>query len=232
MNIEQQAVSRMFDQISPTYDRANRLLSFGQDIRWRKKLSETAPFECKNILDVATGTADLLLTLISDRPESVGVGVDLSKKMLALGQNKVSKLDLDHRVKLQVADASSLPFADRSFDLITIAFGIRNVEKSEAALKEMVRVLKPGGQALILEFSLPKNPLIKWPYLLYFRHVLPFLGGVISKQPQAYRYLNQTVEAFPAVLDFSNRLQDCGFSEVSAHALTFGVAHIYCARKS
>lgn len=228
---EQEVICHMFDRIAPTYDQANRVLSFGQDKRWRKKFSALVPKSCENFLDVATGTADLLITMGEDHPHSRGVGVDLSKNMLALGQEKIDQKNLSSRLSLKPADASSLPFSDNFFDVVSCAFGIRNVLETDRALIEMQRVLKPGGLAMILEFSLPTNFFIRWPYLLYFRHILPILGGVISKDKQAYQYLNRTVEAFPTVSAFSKKLLDSGFNEVLPISLTLGVATIYCARK-
>lgn len=228
---EQDAICHMFDRIASTYDQANRYLSFGQDARWRKKFSSYIPKSCKNLLDVATGTADLLLAISADHPHISGIGVDLAKNMLALGEEKIKQKNLSEVLSLKQADAAELPFLDRTFDVVSIAFGIRNVQKMDQALKEMVRVLRPGGQAMILEFSLPTNFFIRWPYLLYFRYLLPILGGVISKDKEAYQYLNRTVEAFPTVSAFSKKLSDAGFDEVLPISLTFGVATIYCARK-
>ncbi len=227
---EQLAICHMFDRIAPTYDIANRLLSLGLDVRWRKKFSANIP-PCSRLLDVATGTGDLLINICQDHPQISGVGVDLAKNMLDLAQKKVEKNQLSSRITLQQADATCLPFADESFDVVSIAFGIRNVKPMDEALKEFIRVLKPRGQAMILEFSLPKNMLVKWGYLQYFRHVLPVIGGLISKDKQAYQYLNQTVEAFPTVDAFRNKLLEAGFSEVLPISLSLGVATIYCARK-
>lgn len=227
---EQLAICHMFDRIAPTYDLANRLISFGFDIRWRKKFSALIP-PCSRLLDVATGTGDLLINICQEHPQISGVGVDLAKNMLDFAQEKVKKSQLASRISLQQADASSLPFADESFDVVSIAFGIRNVKPMEVALKEFKRVLKPQGQAMILEFSLPQNFLVKWGYLQYFRHILPVIGGLISKDKEAYQYLNKTVEAFPTVDSFSNKLIESGFTEVVPISLSLGVATIYCARK-
>jgi demethylmenaquinone methyltransferase/2-methoxy-6-polyprenyl-1,4-benzoquinol methylase len=228
---EQEAICQMFDRIASTYDQANRVLSFGQDKIWRKKFSSLIP-PSTHVLDIATGTADLLITMAEEHPKIVGVGIDLSSKMLLEGQKKLDLKNLNQRFTLKKADASSLPFLDKSFDLVSCSFGIRNVTNLDQGLKEMARVLKPNGTLMILEFSLPKYFLVKYPYLFYFRNLLPFLGGMISKDKKAYEYLNRTVEAFYCVHEFSNKLKYSGFEQVKTHALTLGVATIYCARKA
>lgn len=233
-SVEQETICQMFDRIASTYDSVNRVLSCGQDIRWRQIVAELLPSTPDiSVLDIATGTADLLLTMCKRRPNiKAAYGIDLAENMLSVGQRKVVRLGLENRITLQKADACALPFADASIDVAAIAFGIRNVTNIDLALGEIARVLKPSGLALILEFSLPENLLIRKLYLFYFRHVLPFMGGLISKEKNAYRYLNQTVEAFPSCLAFSQMLLNNGFKSVSNQALTFGIATVYCARKS
>ncbi len=223
------AVWRMFDRIAPRYDLLNRLLSGGRDVAWRKRLARyLPPGEDLRVLDLATGTGDVLIMLdqASGRVGS-GLGVDMAGEMLALGQRKLERGGLTERFTLARGDATVIPAADDSVDAVTIAFGIRNVDCVEKALAEMRRVLKPGGRALILEFSLPSNRLFRACYLFYFRHVLPRIGGLISGDRQAYRYLNETVESFPYGEAFIQLMERQGFHSVKEHPLTFGIASIY-----
>ena len=227
------AVWRMFNRIAGRYDLLNRLLSFGCDIYWRKKLARYIPrkTDCV-ILDAATGTADVLLTAITEcECIKYAVGIDRAGNMLKIGREKLRKKSKSHSVLLFPADAAAIPFAAYRFDVVTIAFGIRNVENVETALREIHRVLKNGGRLLILEFSLPHNSLIKKAYLCYFRYVLPFVGRVISGDRYAYQYLNETVESFPYGEHFCLLLRNCGFSKITAFPLTFGIVTLYCADK-
>ncbi len=222
-------VWRMFDRIAPRYDLLNRLLSFRQDVIWRRRMARyigNAPQQ--RLLDLATGTADQLIALMQASDKIVSaVGTDMAKEMLAFGEQKIHREKLDLRARLEVGDATEIKFADSSFDLITISFGIRNVIDVNKALQEMRRVLKPGGRVLILEFSLPKNKLFRSLYLFYFRRVLPRLGGLISGDSYAYRYLNQTVETFPYGAAFCDIMAKAGFVNPVSHPLTFGIATIY-----
>lgn len=220
---------RMFDRIAPRYDLLNRLLSMRRDVAWRRRLYRHLP-EGRDlrVLDLATGTADVLLSLFAEgRKAAFGVGLDMAGKMLLLAQKKVAGQGLASRVHLVRGDATRLGFESGAFDAVTMAFGIRNVVDTPMALREMRRVLKPGGRAIILEFSLPSNPVLRSGYLLYFRHVLPRVGGMVSGDAPAYRYLNQTVETYPYGDAFLRLMDDAGFHHVKAHSLTFGVATIY-----
>jgi demethylmenaquinone methyltransferase/2-methoxy-6-polyprenyl-1,4-benzoquinol methylase len=223
----------MFGRIAPRYDLLNRLLSFGQDVRWRRRLAALAgDSPGQEVLDLATGTGDVILALLRRNPNlRLGVGLDTAPEMLALGAQKLPGERSRLPVALVQADATSLPFADDAFDTITMAFGIRNVVNVPVALSEMRRVLKPAGQALILEFSLPCNHLVRWFYLLYFRRVLPVVGALISGDRVAYRYLNRTVETFPYGQDFCEMVKEAGFAKVNVTFLTFGVAAIYRGEK-
>ena len=226
---ERNAVWRMFDRIARRYDLLNRLLSFGRDQAWRRALVRGIPPGADLcVVDLATGTADVLLAA-RDAGLSLrlGVGVDPSGGMIALGREKVRRPAGSAPLYLVRGDACALPLAEASVDAITMAFGIRNVADVDAALREMRRVLRPGGRALILEFSLPENRLIRRAYLLYFRHVLPRIGGLISGDAAAYRYLNQTVEQFPYGAAFCAKMSAAGFADVSARPMTFGVATVY-----
>jgi demethylmenaquinone methyltransferase/2-methoxy-6-polyprenyl-1,4-benzoquinol methylase len=227
-------VDRLFDGIAPTYDLLNRLLSFRRDVAWRRCLVEALPKDDGlRLLDVATGTADVPITAVTRCPQLAhAVGVDFSGQMLAHGKRKVEARGLSDPIELHQGDALGLKFDDESFDAVTIAFGIRNVMNTEAALKEMWRVLKPGGSVLVLEFSLPRSRLLRATYLFFFRHILPRLGGLISGDAGAYRYLNETVETYPCGREFVAILERVGFSACSCRALTFGIASLYSGVKS
>lgn len=223
---------RMFDEISPRYDFLNRLLSFGLDVLWRKRLAAFLPRnEGQRVLDVATGTAEVLLALIEDPRVQAGFGVDMAERMLDIGRAKAARLGLENRITLHRGDAGQLPFNDNTFDTVTIAFGIRNMEDHNQVLREMRRVLKTGGRALVLEFSLPENKILRALHLFYLRTVVPTIGGLISGHGKAYRYLNQTIETFPYGDDFCVLMEFCGFKDVKAHPLMGGIATIYTGEK-
>jgi len=225
-------VWQMFDRIALRYDLLNHLLSAGQDIRWRSKLrSHIQSSGDLRLLDIATGTGDQLFSLIKDPRVTKAVGVDLAVEMLKIGRRKAQKRHLRDIVEFQEGDACNLPFSSDKFDLITISFGIRNVSALDKAISEMYRVLRRNGRALILEFSLPVNAVIKNLYLFYFRKILPQIGGMISGDSYAYHYLNETVENFPFGQEFCNLLEQARFINVKAVPLTFGVASVYIADK-
>ena len=222
-------VWKMFDRISARYDLLNRLLSFGQDVYWRKQVARYLP-DKKDliILDLATGTADQLLFLYKQTDKiRKGIGIDPAVDMLARGRDKIRQKNLETLFELKEGMAENIPFSDNSFDALTISFGIRNVEDIRQSLSEMYRVLKQGGRVLILEFSLPENRFLRQIYLFYFRHLLPRLGGLISGDACAYRYLNETVETFPYGSEFSAMLAEQGFQNVACRPLTLGVSTIY-----
>jgi len=224
-----QQVWEMFDRIAPRYDLLNRLLSFRRDVAWRKRMSKQIPTgKSLRLLDLATGTADQIISLMQSNTEiTSAVGVDMSEGMLSFGGEKISRLKWDDRVILRRGDAMRVPESDQAFDVATMSFGIRNVINVTEALREVRRVLKPGGRALILEFSTPSNPLFRPLYLLYLRHILPVLGGLLSGDRTAYRYLNRTIESFPSGKDFCAIMQTAGFENVKAIPLTLGIASIY-----
>lgn len=224
----QRDVARMFNRIAPRYDFLNRLLSFRRDVAWRKEVVARLPeWTHQRVLDLATGTADLLLAVARSPKVHFGAGLDNAEGMLVHGRSKLSGPTARPTLVLTRADAIWLPFEDNSFDAVTMAFGIRNVTDVEGCLGEMRRVLKHGGRALILEFSLPHNPVFLQLYLFYFRHVLPRIGGLVSGDPEAYRYLNETVEAFPYGEGFCDIMRGAGFEQVQAKPLTMGIATIY-----
>ncbi len=216
----------MFDRIAPRYDLLNRLLSMRRDVVWRKEMARQLPKgDALRILDLATGTADVLLSMMRNTSNVArGVGLDMSHQMLVRGKPKIAA---DPRLALIRSDATRIALPERTFDAVTISFGIRNVLDVSAGLREMRRVLKPGGRAMVLEFSLPANALIRWGYLLYFRNVLPLVGGLISGDAKAYRYLNETVETFPYGDAFCTLMRDAGLVDVQATPLTFGIATLY-----
>ncbi|MDP4185202.1 MAG: bifunctional demethylmenaquinone methyltransferase/2-methoxy-6-polyprenyl-1,4-benzoquinol methylase UbiE [Bacteroidota bacterium] len=220
-------VAEMFDNIAGHYDFLNHFLSMGIDRLWRRKairiVSSKRP---EQILDVATGTGDFAIEA-SKIPNVKVTGVDISEKMLAVGREKIKKLSLDNRIKLSLGDSENLKFDDHSFDVITVAFGVRNFENLSIGLKEMQRVLKKDGMACILEFSRPTAFPIKQVYELYFFKILPFVGRLFSKDNSAYTYLPESVYNFPDGKDFVSLMEKCGFEQVEQKKLTFGIASIY-----
>lgn len=231
MNQEQE-VTEMFDTISPTYDRVNKILSFGMDSLWRKKMIQKIPRkENTSLLDIATGTGDVLLEALTQNKASMGVGLDLSSKMLEIAEEKFKRSPFVSQVNLVNGSALSLPFDDNFYDAVTISYGIRNVQDVPKALKEMHRVLKSGGRALILEFSLPKNALLKKLHLLYLRKCLPKIGGWLSKSHSSYDYLNKTIESFPYGNEFTHLLKEAGFKDCKAHSILGGITTLYTGDK-
>ncbi len=226
-NPSRQDVWKMFDIISPTYDQVNRILSLGMDQRWRKMVAKHLPLKNNlKILDIATGTGDQALALLKSKaPIQSIIGIDLSTEMLEIAKKKgLSKTEFLR------ADAEKLPFQNGSFDAVTFSFGIRNVTDPLISLKETHRVLKPRGRALILEFSLPPKP-IRGFYLFYLRHLLPRIGGLLSRKPDAYRYLNQTIEHFPSGKDFCLLMKKVGFTRLRAIPMALGGVTLYIGEK-
>lgn len=228
---KKQQVEQMFDNIAPKYDFLNHFLSLGIDKLWRKKAVRILKsYQPKLILDVATGTGDFAIETSRIRPDEI-VGFDLSEQMIKVGVDKVKRLGLDKMISFRKGDSEQMPFADASFDAITVAFGVRNFENLEKGLQEFYRVLKPGGVAVILEFSKPKYFPFKQFYQFYSFRILPRLGGMISKDASAYSYLPESVIAFPDDQAFLSVLRSCGFGETRQWRLTFGIATIYLGRK-
>ncbi|MBT3234642.1 MAG: bifunctional demethylmenaquinone methyltransferase/2-methoxy-6-polyprenyl-1,4-benzoquinol methylase UbiE [Bdellovibrionales bacterium] len=230
---KQHSSEQIFDQIAGRYDLLNQLLSGGIDRKWRNQFLKALPANQSELLalDLACGTADVPITLCRSPKIKHVTGIDLSKEMLKIGQTKVENLNLQQRITLQAGDGVTLDgLPDHHFDLVTISFGIRNFSSASQSLSSIHRVLKPGGQLLIMEFSLPENSLIRLPYLFYFRHLLPKLGNLLSGHGDAYTYLNQTVEGFPYGDDFLALMQQAGFAQLLATAQTFGIATLYCGR--
>ncbi len=228
---KKQQVEQMFDNIAPKYDFLNHFLSLGIDKLWRKKaVRMLGKYRPNRILDVATGTGDFAIAAAKILPDEI-VGFDLSEQMIRVGAEKVKKLNLDHLIHFQKGDSEGMSFDDEAFDAITVAFGVRNFENLEKGLAEFKRVLKPGGVAFILEFSKPKYFPFKQLYKFYFLHILPLIGGLVSKDSSAYSYLPESVMAFPDDQDFLDILGRIGFSSSAQHRLTMGIATIYVAHK-
>lgn len=228
---KKEQVTKMFDTISGQYDGLNRVISFGIDVRWRKKvvaiLKQKKP---QAILDIATGTGDLAIHLINTGADKI-VGLDISEGMLAVGQNKVSKKGLDDRIEMVIGDSENLNFKDGSFDAVTVAFGVRNFESLEKGLQEIYRVLRPKGTLVILETSIPTKTPYKQGYLVYSKYILPAIGKLFSKDPSAYKYLSDSASVFPHGEEFNNILKKIGFIGMENRPQTFGVASIYIATK-
>ena len=228
---KKEQVAKMFNNISRRYDFLNHFLSLGIDKAWRKKaINYLKPLSPRNILDVATGTGDFALQAMVLKPEKI-VGVDISEGMLDVGRRKVRTKGLQHVVELQSGDSENLPFEANSFDAVTVAFGVRNFENLERGLTEIYRVLKPGGMAVILEFSRPRTTPFKQLYRFYFNFILPKIGRIVSSDKAAYTYLPESVEAFPDGEDFLHILQNVGFKNTQCRTLTFSISSIYIGSK-
>ena len=224
-------VRQMFDGISRDYDLLNRVISGGIDVRWRKNVvSYLIPEKPKKILDIATGTADLAIELTKTNAEEI-VGLDISPGMLEIGKQKVTSKGMDKVIKMVIGDSENLDYNDAYFDAVTVAFGVRNFENLDKGLQEINRVLRPGGNLVILETAVPKNFPMKQFYGFYTQKILPILGSLFSKDKAAYRYLSDSAAAFPFGKVFNNILLKNGFIEVKDFPQTLGVASIYCAKK-
>lgn len=226
---KKEKIREMFDGIAPSYDRLNHIMSLNVDKVWRRHaLKQIVDGTPQRLLDVACGTGDSTISAAAAAAEgSVVTGVDISEGMMALVMDKARKAGVADRIRLQVADGEALPFADGAFHRVTCAFGIRNFEHKEKGLAEFRRVLCPGGRAVILELSVPQNRVIRWFYDLYFLHVLPWIGGVVSGDKAAYKYLPASVHAFPAPGEFCAMMREAGFSRVSHKAFTLGLCRMY-----
>jgi demethylmenaquinone methyltransferase/2-methoxy-6-polyprenyl-1,4-benzoquinol methylase len=219
----------MFDEISSTYDGINRAMTFGMDRYWRGYVAKHLPHTSTiRLLDCATGTADQILSLMN-RSKHIfeAVGIDLAVEMLEIGRKKIAKTKHASKVILETASVLEIPFPDHSFNCVTISFGVRNLTDVSLGLKEMHRVLAAKGRILILECSLPNNRFLFKAHLFYLRKLLPLIGGTISKNKQAYVYLNETIETFPSGAAFCTLLEQAGFHNVRAHPLMGGAVTLY-----
>ena len=227
---EKQHIGQLFDRIAKTYDGLNHGLSLNIDRRWRRiAVDRMAPSE--QVLDVAIGTADLTIAMLQAGKARHVTGLDLSEQMMAIGRQKVARLGLE-KVDFRYGNAQAMPFDDNSFDAVTCAFGCRNFQNLDEGLREMYRVLRPGGRVTILEFSYPSNPCIRAMYDLYFTHVLPFIGRFVSRDKTAYSYLNKSVKSFCWGEAFVQHMHDAGLRDEHFTPLTFGIAMIYTAEKN
>jgi len=224
----------MFDAIAAHYDLLNHLLSAGIDKRWRRLAIRSLRLTGRErVLDLCTGTADLAIAARMATPRAARViGIDFAGAMLQVGREKLRRAEMDEAVALVRGDASRIPLVDRSVDAVTIGFGIRNVENTAAACREMARVLKPGGTIAILEFAIPRMPIVRAAYLAYFNHVLPRIGRIVSRHNAAYGYLPASVGAFASPDEFVTILRNAGFTSISASPLTFGIVFLYTASRA
>ncbi|WP_291963642.1 bifunctional demethylmenaquinone methyltransferase/2-methoxy-6-polyprenyl-1,4-benzoquinol methylase UbiE [Maribacter sp.] len=228
---KKEQVTQMFDTISKNYDGLNRVISFGIDIKWRRKVVEILKKEQpRSILDIATGTGDLAIALVKTGAEKI-VGLDISPGMLAVGKEKVSDKKLDSTIEMVVGDSEKLTFDDNSFDAVTVSFGVRNFETLNTGMAEILRVLKPKGTLVVLETSVPTKTPYKQGYNFYTKNILPLIGKLFSKDDSAYGYLSESASVFPHGENFNNILREIGFIDVTNKPQTFGVASIYVAKK-
>ena len=232
---EKQHIGQLFDRIAGTYDGLNHGLSMNIDKRWRRNtVAQMAHAE--HVLDVAIGTADLAIEMLKSGKAQQVTGIDLSEQMMAVGKEKVERLTVNgnrmsDKVSFVYGNAQKMPFEDASFDGVTCAFGCRNFSDLDAGLKEMYRVLRTAGQVTILEFSYPSSPVVRASYDMYFSHVLPFVGRMVSHDKTAYTYLNKSVKGFCWGEEFAQHMRDAGFENVRWETLTLGIATIYTAIK-
>jgi demethylmenaquinone methyltransferase/2-methoxy-6-polyprenyl-1,4-benzoquinol methylase len=245
---KKQQIAAMFDKIAFRYDFLNRFLSGGIDIYWRRRAirelvghrdagtgaggeGAVAAAATKTILDVATGTADMAIMMARYLSASHITGIDISTGMLEIGRQKITRLQMEKKISLQTGDSEAIHFPDAHFDAVTVAFGVRNFEKLEKGLQEMLRVLKPGGRLVVLEFSQPKTPGVRHVYDLYLRLVAPNIGKMVSSSREAYQYLNDSVKAFPEGANFIRIMETCGYSNTRLRRLSLGICSLYVGEK-
>jgi len=228
---KKEQVAQMFDNISGNYDNLNRVISFGIDIKWRKKvLKIVSDKKPKVILDIATGTGDLAILMTQTNAEKI-IGLDISAGMLEVGKKKIAEKGLSNLIDMVLGDSEKIPFEDNYFDAITVGFGVRNFENLEKGFAEILRVLKPNGVFVILETSVPDKTPYKQGYKFYSKNILPIIGKLFSKDNSAYGYLSESAAVFPYGEALNNILKKIGFIDVVAMPQTFGVATIYSASK-
>ncbi len=232
---KKQQIADMFDKIAFRYDFLNRFLSGGIDIYWRRRaireLSNVGAASEKTILDVATGTADMAIMMARYLSVSHITGIDISTGMLDIGRQKITRLHMGEKISLQTGDSEAILFPDAHFDAVTVAFGVRNFENLEKGLREMLRVLKPGGRLVVLEFSQPKTPGVRQIYDLYLRLVAPNIGKMVSSNREAYQYLNDSVKAFPEGENFIRIMETCGYNNPRLRRLSLGICSLYVGEK-
>jgi demethylmenaquinone methyltransferase/2-methoxy-6-polyprenyl-1,4-benzoquinol methylase len=237
---KKQQIAQMFDRIAFRYDFLNRFLSGGIDIYWRRRAirelrdlqARMSPGVALTVLDVATGTADMAIMMTRYLSPVTITGIDISTGMLDIGRQKIAKLRLEDKINLQTGDSESIPYPDNSFDAITVAFGVRNFENLEKGLQEMLRVLKPGGRLVILEFSQPRQKAFRQLYNIYMRLIAPGIGKIVSSNREAYQYLNDSVKAFPEGENLIRIMEANGYSQTRLHQLTLSICSIYIGEKA
>lgn len=227
---KKEKIQQMFDGIAADYDRLNHIMSLGIDRSWRRRaIREIVDTDRDlDILDIACGTGDFSIAIARKMPSGSHVtGLDISEGMLAVMREKLEAEGLEGCVSVGQGDCEAMGFGDARFDRAAIAFGIRNFEHREKALKEILRVLKPGGKLVILELSVPSNPVIRWFYKLYFTGILPVIGGKVSGDKAAYRYLPASVLQFPGKKEWMETMRTCGYAGVRHKAFTLGICRMY-----
>ena len=237
MATDKEQIALMFNDIAPTYDKLNHILSLNVDKSWRRKAvkrlkKSVAEVQNPMILDVACGTADSTIQIARSIENAEILGLDISEKMLEIGEEKVKKLGLESRIKFHNSCTENIDFQDDTFDAVFVAFGVRNFEDRMKGLGEILRVLKHDGSLFVLELSEPQNVIVRWFYNLYFKNILPFIGKKVSGNAAAYRYLQQTVEKFPMPKEFMKMLQDIGYQDIKHKAYSCGLCRLYQAKKN
>ena len=230
---KKEQVEHMFDNIAPTYDKLNHILSFNIDRIWRRRVMRIVRrSHAHKIMDVATGTGDLAIAMAKRVDRTQILGIDLSEEMLQVARKKIEKQGLEERIIVEKGDAENLSMVStESIDAATVAFGVRNFENLERGLSEIYRTLKPGGKFVVLDFSIPRNRLVRWVYAQYSHRLLPRIGAMLSKDRKAYDYLPDSVEEFPSPERFAEILRGVGFKDIKLSSQSFGIAHIYEATK-
>lgn len=230
MSFEKSNIGKLFDSIAKTYDRFNHVTSMGIDIYWRRvAIGNMKPV--KRLLDVAIGTGDFALTALKKGKAEHVTGIDLSQEMMAIGKEKAQRKGYGDQIDFVFGSALEMPFSDGQFEALTCAYGIRNFSDLDKGLNEMYRVLSDGGQLVILEFSYPSNPVIRWFYNLYFSHIMPLIGRLVSKEPEAFTYFMHSVKNFIWGEEMLSHLRQAGFKNAEFRTMTFGITTLYLARK-
>ncbi len=227
LNKRRNHIASMFDAIAPRYDALNHILSLNIDKKWRVEMMKVLPSESRLVLDVATGTGDLAIAIAAQRKDILVEGIDISKNMLSIGQQKVERSNLLNKITLKQKDCTKLDYPNEFFDVVTCAFGVRNFEDFGKGIQEMYRVTKYGGRILILEFSLPKYRLVRWLYYTYFYMILPLVGFLVSQNIKAYTYLPMSVKNFPSGNQMVEYLSSIGIDKVRYTPLSLGIATLY-----
>ena len=226
-------VRGMFNDIAPTYDKLNHILSLDIDKLWRKRVVRIVrKLGAKHIMDMATGTGDLAIALAKKIDSTTIYGADFSSEMLAVAKQKIEQLGLSERISLTECNAEDIPLADEAIDAATVAFGVRNFEHQKEALTEMKRTIKKGGHLIVLEFSNPKCAFVRWCYRLYSHYILPAIGRLVSKHATAYTYLPESIDQFASPEAFTTLLEEVGFDHIERKSQSMGIAHIYIAHKA